>query len=228
MVDYSVLIPAREPEDLTMSNSLNKREQALERRSEVMGRPAHEKLVKGLSHPVRVECLTVLSKRVASPRELSEILDHDLSNISYHVRTLDELGLIELVKEESVRGAVAHYYRAVERPLISEDEWEQLPPEVRKGISAYGWDLLIEDAATSIEKGSFDSRPDVHLSRTTLLLDSEGFARLSNLMEQLVEAVLAEQAASAERRNKSGEKPIHAVAATALFPMPEPEAVSRD
>jgi DNA-binding transcriptional ArsR family regulator len=191
--------------------------------SRVQGRPAHEKLVKGLSHPVRVECLTVLTKRVASPSELSEILEHDLSNISYHVRTLDELGLIELVKEESVRGAVAHFYKAVERPLISENEWEQLPPEVRKAIAAYGWDLLIKDASEAIEKGTFDSRSDRHLSRTTLLLDSEGFERLSEKMEELLEAILAEQAASAERMSKSNEQPIHAVAAAALFPMPEGE-----
>src|SRR3954462_13823786 len=210
-----------------MSRSLNmpgKMPMARSKDSEsVLGRPAHERLVKGLSHPVRVECLMLLTKRVASPRQLSEALDHDLSNISYHVRTLGELGLIELVKEESVRGAVAHYYKAVERPLISEAEWEQLPPEVRKGIAAYGWDLLIKDATEAIEKGTFDSRPDRHLSRTTLLLDSEGFERLSGLMEDLLQAVLSEQAANAGRMNKSGEKPIHAIAAAALFQMPEPE-----
>jgi DNA-binding transcriptional ArsR family regulator len=190
---------------------------------QVLGRAPHEKLVKGLGHPVRVECLTVLTKRTASPRELSEVLQHDLSNISYHVRTLEELGLIELVREESVRGAVAHYYKAVERPMFSQTEWEQLPPKVRQAISAYGWDLLIKDASDAIETGSFDSREDVHLSRTTLLLDSEGFARLSKLMEELVGTVLAEQAAAAERMSKSGEKPIHAVGATALFPTPNPE-----
>lgn len=211
-----------------MGRSLSKRgdkgPEAREDLKQVLGRPAHEKLVKGLSHPVRVECLTVLTKQVASPRELSKILDHDLSNISYHVRTLDELGLIELVKEESVRGAVAHYYKAVERPLISESEWQQIPPEVRKAIAAYGWDLLINDATAAIETGTFDSRPDRHLSRTTLLLDSEGFERLSERMEELLQAILDEQAASAERMNKSGEKPIHSVAAVALFPTPEGES----
>lgn len=189
----------------------------------VLGRPAHEKLVKGLSHPVRVECLTLLTKQVASPRELSELLKHDLSNISYHVRTLEELGLIELVREESVRGAVAHYYKAVERPLISESEWERLPPEVRKAIAAYGWDLLFKDATEAIEKGTFDNRPDRHLSRTTLLLDSQGFERLSGLMEELLEAILSEQAAAAERMNESGESPMHAIAAAALFATPDPE-----
>jgi hypothetical protein len=42
-------------------------------------------------------------------------------------------------------------------------------------------------------------------------------------MEEVVESVFSEQAAAAERMNESGEKPIHAVAATALFPMPDPE-----
>lgn len=187
------------------------------------GRPGHEQLVKGLSHPIRIECLTILTKRVASPRQLSEILEHDLSNVSYHVRTLVELGLVELVGEESVRGAVAHFYRAVERPLLANAEWEQLPSEVRQMISVYSWDILLKDATESIEKGVFDSRSDRHLTRTTLLLDSEGFARLSKLMDGLLEAVLSEQAAAAGRMNKSGEKPLHAVAATALFPMPDPE-----
>jgi DNA-binding transcriptional ArsR family regulator len=216
-----------ESEEETMSERLGRQVEAPEKaRHESegsFGRPGHEQLVKGLSHPVRVECLTILTKRVASPRQLSELLEHDLSNISYHVRTLVELGLAELVDEVSVRGAVAHYYKAVERPLLSNAEWEALPPEVRKAISAYGWDLLIKDATEAIEKGAFDSRPDRHLTRTTLLLDSEGFARLSKLMDELLEAVLSEQATSAERMNKSGEKPIHGVAATALFPTQEPE-----
>jgi DNA-binding transcriptional ArsR family regulator len=187
-----------------------------------IGRPAHEKLVKGLSHPVRTECLTILAERTASPRELSELLNHDLSNVSYHVRVLVELGLVELVGEESVRGAVAHYYRAVERPLASAAEWEQMPKEVKVAFSAHSWDVLLRCVKTAIEKGTFDSRPDRHLTRTSLLLDSEGFARLSRLMDQLLEAIFEEQAAAADRMTRSSEEPIHAVAATALFPMPEP------
>ncbi|HEX6455635.1 MAG TPA: winged helix-turn-helix domain-containing protein [Solirubrobacterales bacterium] len=196
--------------------SANKQERA----KKDFGRPAHEQLVKGLSHPVRVECLTVLAERVASPRELAEALEEDLSNVSYHVRVLDELGLIELVSEEPVRGAVAHFYKAVERPLLSRDDWEKLSPEVRKAISIYGWEALIKDASTAIETGTFDSRPDRHLTRTSLLLDAEGFARLSKRMDELLEMIFEEQAASAERRKETGEEPIHAVAGTILFSMP--------
>ena len=210
-----------------MSKRLNKGAPQIQKPSKEaeasFGRPAHEKLVKGVSHPVRTECLTILAQRVASPRELAELLDHDLSNVSYHVRVLDELGLIELVNEEPVRGAVDHFYKAVERPLLSQDDWEKISPEVRKAISAYGWDSLIMDVSMAIEKGTFDNRPDRHLTRTSLLLDSEGFARLSKAMDDLLEAIFEEQAASAARREKSGEEPIHATAATALFPMPKPK-----
>jgi DNA-binding transcriptional ArsR family regulator len=188
------------------------------------GRPAHEQLVKGLSHRLRAECLTMLAERVASPRELAEALDEDLSNVSYHVRVLNELGLIELVKEEPVRGAVAHFYKAVERPLFSAAEAEKMPPEVQKAFSAHSWDRLIEDATEALEVGSFHSRPDWNLTRTTLLVDSEGFARLSKAMDELLELVFDEQTASAVRLNKSGEEPIRATAATALFVMPDSKA----
>jgi DNA-binding transcriptional ArsR family regulator len=170
-----------------------------------------------------MECLTILASRVASPRQLSEMLNHDLSNVSYHVRVLEELDLIELVREESVRGAVAHFYRAVERPLASGAEWEQMPQGVQNALVAHCWDVLLADVSTAVEQGTFDDRPDRHLTRTSLLLDSEGFARISALMDKLLEGIFSEQAAAAERMNKSSEKPIHAVAGTAFFTMPEPE-----
>ena len=39
--------------------------------------------------------------------------------VAYHVRTLLQLGLIELVDETRVRGAVEHHYRAVPRPTVT-------------------------------------------------------------------------------------------------------------
>lgn len=194
-----------------------------EKADENFGRPVHEQLVKGISHPVRLQCLTILAERVISPRELAEELDEDLSNVSYHVRVLSELGLIELVHEEPVRGAVAHYYKAVERPLLSLEQWEEMPLGVRKAFSVLNWDVLIKNATQAIESGTFDNRPDRHLTRTPLIVDSEGFSRLSKAMDELLEMVFEEQVASAERLRESGEKPIHAVAATALFAMPDPK-----
>src|SRR3954471_9077405 len=182
-------MPALEPEDSTMTKrtkppTWREKEQADSRDS--VSRPAHEKLVKGLSHAVRTECLTILASRTASPRQLSEMLNHDLSNVSYHVRVLEELGLIELVSEKPVRGAVAHFYRAVERPLASGAEWDELPQDVQNALVAHCWDVLLGDVTTAVEEGTFDNRSDRHLTRTSLLLDSQGFARISGLMDQLL------------------------------------------
>jgi hypothetical protein len=99
-----------------------------------------------------------------------------------------------------------------------------MPLEVQKAFSAYSWDLLIDDATKAITEGTFHSRSDWHLTRTPLLLDSQGFANLSKAMDELLEMIFGEQAASAARMNESGEKPVHAVAATALFAMPEPKS----
>ena len=76
--------------------------------------------VKALSHPIRVRVLALLEERMASPVELAEVLGVSLGSVSYHVRNLHRLGLIELKKETRRRGAIEHHYRAKERPSVSE------------------------------------------------------------------------------------------------------------
>ena len=68
--------------------------------------------VKAMSHPVRVRIMAMLQERKASPNELSQWLGTTLGATAYHVRTLHKLGLIELVDETRVRGAVEHHYKA--------------------------------------------------------------------------------------------------------------------
>lgn len=78
-----------------------------------------EALVRALSHPVRAKALTILAEKVASPGEISEQIEIPLSNVSYHVSVLSELGLVERVEEEPARGSLVTFYRAVERPQAS-------------------------------------------------------------------------------------------------------------
>lgn len=63
--------------------------------------------VKAVSHPVRARILAMLRERQASPNELATWLGAGLGSVSYHVRTLNQLGLIELVDEQRVRGSRA-------------------------------------------------------------------------------------------------------------------------
>src|ERR671939_1452020 len=84
--------------------------------------------VKAMSHPLRVRILAILQERRASPNELAGVLGATLGTVAYHVRTLHQLGLIELVDETRVRGAVAHHYRARERPQVSDAAWARATP----------------------------------------------------------------------------------------------------
>ena len=68
---------------------------------------------------------------------------------SYHVRTLHQLGLIELVDETRVRGAVEHHYKARARPKVTDEAWAQAPPIAKQ--AAVGSSLqMIDDYAARV------------------------------------------------------------------------------
>ena len=147
----------------------------------------------------------------------SEETEVPLSNVSYHVRVLDELGLIEIVEEESVRGSVAHFYKALERPLIHNPDWEKLSPKVKNAFSGYVIETLMSDAARSLEAGVFDQRDDRHLTRTPLLLDERGWRKVTAIQIKALDGILKEQAASAARLSGSKKEGIHVIAGMLCF-----------
>ncbi len=180
-----------------------------------------ETLVKVVAHPLRVQALSVLTERSASPKELAAELGAPVGNVSYHVRELEDVGLIELVDEKKRRGAVEHFYRAITRPMLSSAEWEKLSLAERHGFSAWIIQLLLADASQAMGAGSFDARSDRHLSRTPLLLDEEGWKELVEIQNEALKAVLQVQAASAERLTKAdrGES-FPAIASMTCFELP--------
>lgn len=188
------------------------------------GRLGEAELLRALGHPLRIKILALTAERVMSPNVMARQIGETVGNVGYHCRVLRAGGLIELVEEKPVRGAVEHFYRAIERPWFDEDCWSQFDPEVKRAISSYGIDLLVQDAARAVQGGTFDSRDSRHLSRAPMLLDATGFANVSKILDQALDAVLAEQAASDERRRASHESAIPTIAAMACFEVPPPEA----
>lgn len=102
-----------------------------------------EALAKGLSHPTRAQALAILVERIASPKEIAEELDEALPNVSYHVRVLEELGLVELIEEAAIRGSVAHFYKAVEQDVA----WKWIPLMLDED----GWRKVIEIQGSAVE-----------------------------------------------------------------------------
>jgi DNA-binding transcriptional ArsR family regulator len=149
--------------------------------------------VKALSHPIRVRVLALLEERMASPVELAEVLGVSLGSVSYHVRNLHRLGLIELKKETRRRGAIEHHYKAKERPSVSDKAWSEATPIAKQAMVGSMLRQMQDYADASAAAGGFD-RSDAHITRTRMKLDEQGWHDLSKACHALLE-----EAANIER-----------------------------
>jgi DNA-binding transcriptional ArsR family regulator len=162
-----------------------------------------QRLVRAIGHPLRLRLLTIFNERVASPSDLAAELGEPIGNVSYHTRILARLGCVELVKTKQVRGAVEHYYRAVVRPVFSDDDWAELPLSIRKSLAGAVLTEIADDMSASATEGGFD-RDEVHLSRTVVTLDQRGWQELNELLQELGDQALEIQAQSAARLQSDG------------------------
>lgn len=195
-----------------------------ERKPRTFGTP-QEALVKALSHPLRIQALTILTERIAGPKEIAATLGmpEKVSNVSYHVRVLEDLGFVEVVKEEAVRGAVAHYYKAVEREIITSPEWSSLNPRVRNTFSTIVINTLVGDTSRSMKAGLLDRRGDRLFSRVILRLDESGWNKVRAIQTAALESTLKEQAAAERRLNGTEGGVLYAVLGQLLFEVPPEE-----
>src|SRR4051794_12224863 len=163
------------------------------------------RIIKALTHPLRIQILAALDERTASPSELADELGAPLGNVSYHVRQLAGLGLIKLVKRTPRRGAIEHHYKAVGRPQMSESAWAGTPATVKDAVVGSALGDLGSAVSSAAAAGGF-SRPDSHLTRTQVTLDARGWKDLDNELNATLARVQKIADASAKRLAKDGEE----------------------
>lgn len=164
------------------------------------------RLMKALSHKDRVQILSILSEREASPNELTELVNLGLSKVSYHVTVLKDFDLIEMVKTEPRRGAVEHFYRAKQRVILPDSLWENIPKAMRQEITREVLGDALNDVKTAVKAGTFDARDDFHLSWIPANLDLTAWLVLKALMVEFEERAMKAQAEASQRLAESGEK----------------------
>jgi DNA-binding transcriptional ArsR family regulator len=174
-----------------------------------------------VAHPTRVRCFSILAERTASPVEIAQEIGKDVGHVGYHVRKLQQLNLIELVDERPVRGAVEHFYRAIERPVVREEGFAGQTQEEREVFTRHALQLHVADIARAMDEHTFDARANRALIRMPMLVDQEGFDELADLHVEMYERTLDIQAKSDERRTGSGEEGIPTASTTMFFETPE-------
>lgn len=164
-----------------------------------------QRLIKALGHPIRMRALTILNQRVASPSEIAETLGEALGVVSYHVRILEELGCIELVRTTPRRGAIEHHYRAIERPWLTDSQVERIPASLRRTLSGSVFAQLAEDAKVASKTDGMDEVRH-WMVRLAVVLDEEAWGELGQMLQDVLDRALALQVESLDRLVERGEE----------------------
>jgi DNA-binding transcriptional ArsR family regulator len=174
------------------------------------------RVIKALTHPLRIEILRSLEERTASPSELADEIGAPLGNVSYHVRQLHGLGLIKLVKKTPRRGAIEHHYKALAQAPISDEAWAGQPGLVKESVVGTSLGELGKDVNAAVAGGGF-KRPETQLVREDLVLDDKGFQDVAKELSRATERLTKIRDDAARRLEKSGGEGAHANVALMLF-----------
>lgn len=149
--------------------------------------PGARRAIAALSHPTRIRILDHLQAHDrATPREMAEAFGISLGSVSYHVRRLDTLGYLRLVKQTQVRGAIEHHYAAA-----AGDDPERVIAQVA---------------------GRFFATPEANLSLKALL-DAAAIAELHADLKRLFRRARELESQTVARAGRSGSRsfPVHVV-----------------
>lgn len=183
-------------------------------------------VAKAFAHPLRVQILIILNERVASPNLLAQELDQSLNLVAYHVRVLEKYDCIELVDTKQRRGATEHFYRATRRQFLTDSEWARMPEVLRPGIATAMLKSVFQDVEEAVSAGTLEEIDDVHLSRTPMVVDRQGWGDVATLLGETLERVLEIQAEAGERLANGDEPGIVSKVHLLHFKSPDRESAA--
>jgi DNA-binding transcriptional ArsR family regulator len=165
-------------------------------------------IARALSHPLRGHILATLGDRIASPNEIAREIEIDARDLNYHFKVLVEVGMIGLVRRERRRGVWEHFYE-LEQPVLYLDDlaWKRMPQEIRTSASASLLQIVVDEAVEALRAGTFNAR-DSHQSRTAMILDEQGYDKLTKLMDETLAKVLEIREACAKDLARTGRQGI--------------------
>lgn len=177
-----------------------------------------KKNVKSMANGMRTQLLTILNERPNSTTRIAKELGVEFGDIIYDIEVLRDSGLIEIVKEVKVRGAVEIFYRATARAYLDPDEWLSVADPVRGNLRASLFRTLIDDAVAALDEGTYDSREGAHMSWSPLIVDKQGWEALTALLLNTMEKAVEIHENSEERLIADDEKGISCTVSILGYP----------
>lgn len=158
-----------------------------------------------LGHHIRINALTIFNERVASPLEVSKEIREDLNQVVHHVNELLKAKCVELVKTEPRGGATEHFYRAVRRPELSDEEWNALSDQDKREISTAGLRNLFGEGLASVQAGKMSADPYMRVWWRAANLDAQARQESAKEQAESIERQLQIEVRSNKRMAEAGE-----------------------
>jgi DNA-binding transcriptional regulator GbsR (MarR family) len=184
-------------------------------------RALERRVTHAVSHPVRLDALSIFFERMASPKEISKHLEVSLGTVSFHVNELLADDAIELVKTVQRRGAIEHYYKAKMRPEISDAELRALPKATRRKFAALILQAIIAEGLSSLRHEKMDEDDQLNLIWMPITLDAEGRREVSAIQAEMLER-LEDVKTESELRLAAGEDISERIVAMMSFERGQP------
>lgn len=173
---------------------------------------------------LRIRSLIYLTERQGSVAQMAEHFGADKATVSYHVKKLEGAGAVEVAGvREKPRGPHENVYRAVERPLIDDEESARLKDPDRQAWIERIFAMMVADTTAALQSGTFAARSDHNIMRLPALVDQQGWSDLTALLAETLDRALDIQAESTERMVENPDGPsIPVRVMTMLFESPAP------
>ena len=168
-------------------------------------RSIDEAVAYAVGHRIRIDALAILNEGTASPNEIAKIIGEGVSKVGHHVKELFDSGCIEFVGTEQRRGATEHFYRAIARPFVSDEEARELPAETKREFAALILQAIMAEGLAALRAGKMDSDEDIWMSWRSVNLDEQGRREVADEMAASYARVEEIEAKSAARLLESEE-----------------------
>lgn len=190
--------------------------------------PLLRRLAVVFADPLRLKIVTELYMRPMSPTLFyEEFGGGSVPRVYRHFNVLVKHGWLRHIKSETGGkryGGVEGFYRAPELAIFDNETWAELPYSMRVEFSATIFHQFGERVIDAMQAGTFDARSDRHFTWTALLLDRNGWSRVTAALNALFDSIFEEQADAKLRTYDSGEKPILTTVGLGGFESPRSDA----
>ena len=159
--------------------------------------------IKAIAHPRRVDILKTFNKEPLSAKQLSEILDEPHAKINYHIKTLYNVGILQLVEEKIKSGIVEKYYYptanniVISRKIIDYSLGQELDEDY---VSICEFEDTIESFYDAAESGTLNG--DSILECDNVLLTEDEVSELRSTLKAKVDEMLSKR----DNSNRENEK----------------------